>query len=138
MNNVDLWKIIPWTILGSSVVTVFLEIFKEFVKESLSLKRGLKNKRDEKRDEKRLNIYEEIYTKLDEMSSLTSINEDIAINIEQLETILREKNLYIETKIEKILLSACDHFRKVINREAIRNIGKEQSFLSDFKKEFNK
>ena len=113
-------------------------MLKDFFKEWLSAKRGLKNKRDEKKDEKRLNIYEEIYTKLNEMSSLTSINEDISINIEQLETILREKNLYIETPIIDIVNSTCDHFRRVINREANRNISKEQSFLSDFKKEFNK
>jgi hypothetical protein len=138
MNNVDLWKILSVTIFGSSVTTIIVEILKDFVKEWLSARRGLKNKRDEKRDEKRLNIYDEIYAKLNEMSSLNSINEDIATNIEQLETILREKNLYIETKKEKIVLSACDHFRSVINREANRNIGKEKSFLSDFKKEFNK
>ena len=40
MNNGDLWKIIPWTILGSSVATIFLEMLKDFVKESLSAKRG--------------------------------------------------------------------------------------------------
>ena len=72
------------------------------------------------------------------MRSTCSIIEDTEINITQLETILREKNLYIEPKIEKITFACCDHFRSVINREAIRNLDKEQVFLSDFKKEFNK
>lgn len=138
MNNADLWTLLPATILGSSITTIFLEMFKDYVKELVSSRRNLKNKRDEKRDEKRLGIYEEIYSKLNEMSKISSINEDIEINIGQLETILREKNLYIESKIEKITLACCDHFRSIINREAIRNLNREQSFLSDFKKEFNK
>lgn len=138
MNKTDLWTLLPATILGSSVTTIFLEMLKDFIKESLSSRRNLKNKRHEKRDEKRLDIYEEIYSKLNEMSKLSSLNEDIEINIAQLETILREKNLYIEHKIERITFACCDHFRSVINGENIRNLNKEQSFLSDFKKEFTK
>ena len=84
MNKTDLWTLLPATILGSSVTTIFLEMLKDFVKESLSSKRNLKNKRDEKRDEKRLGIYEEIYSKLNEMCKLSSIIEDTEINITQL------------------------------------------------------
>jgi hypothetical protein len=138
MDNIALWKLVSATILGSSVTTIIIEMVRDFIKEWLSSKRNLKNKRDEKRDEKRLGIYEEIYSKLNEMSKLSSLNEDIEVNIVQLETILREKNLYIEPKIEKITLDCCDHFRSVINGEAIRNLNKEQSFLSNFKKEFTK
>ena len=138
MDNIALWKLVSATIFGSSVTTIIIEMIRDFIKEWLSSKRNLKNKRDEKRDEKRLIIYEEIYSKLNEMSKLSSLNEDIEINISQLETILREKNLYIEPKIEKIVLHCCDYFQKVINRDINRDISKSQSFLSDFKKAFNK
>jgi hypothetical protein len=138
MDNIALWKLVSATIFGSSVTTIVIEMLKDSVKEWFSSKRNLKNKRHEKRDEKRLDIYEEIYSKLNEMSKISSLNEDIEINIAQLETVLREKNLYIEPKIEKITFACCDHFRSVINGEAIRNLDKEQSFLSNFKKEFTK
>ena len=138
MDNIALWKLVSATIFGSSVTTLLVEMLKELAKEWFSSKRNLKNKRDEKRDEKRLGIYEEIYSKLNEMCNIASTNEDVIISINQLDTILREKSLYIESNIEKIVLSCCDYFRKVINRDTSRDISKSQSFLSDFKKAFNK
>ena len=138
MDNIALWKLVSATIFGSSVTTIVIEMLKDFVKEWFSSKRNLKNKRDEKRDEKRIVIYEEIYAKLDDMCNILSSNEDIIVSIEQLETILREKNLYIENNMRKITLNCCDYFRKVINREINRDISKSQSFLSEYYKEYNK
>jgi hypothetical protein len=138
MDNIALWKLVSATIFGSSVTTILVEMAKDIVKEWSSSKRNRKSKRDEKRDDKRLSIYEEIYAKLNDMCNIVSTNEDIIISIDQLDTILREKNLYIESNIEKIVLSCCDYFRKVINRDINRDISKSQSFLSEFKKAFNK
>lgn len=138
MDNIALWKLVSATIFGSSLTTIIIEMFRDFIKEWLSSKRNLKNKRDEKRDEKRSIIYEEIYAKLDKMCNISSLNEDCTIIIEQLETIIRERKLYIEPKMQKITLDCCDHFRKVINDETNRDINKEDSFLLKFNKEFNK
>lgn len=134
----EFWSIVISSSIVTSIALFLLELGKEYIKEGIRRRSGHKQKWFEKRDEKRIAFYDELYSKLDQITDITISEDQIITLIQDIELFLKKNNLYLDDDIQKIMIEAIDYFKDILSGKNYREISKEGLFLKKFKNKFNK
>lgn len=132
----ELLKFFTASLLGSIIGPIISSIGSVFVKK-IERQGDINKIKKIEIEKKKIVLYEFVYSKLLNMSSVNSTGESVQLELIEIEKYINDNNLYFGERMISIISRFNDYFKDFINGES-RDLNVEESFLKEFKVEFNK